>query len=451
MSVSISIVLDTRRIKKKSGKFPVKLQVIQNRKPVRYQTVYDLTEKEYQNLSAPRVSDAMLKIREDLKKVEHNAEAAANGIIPFAQDEFETVFIFNNPLFRQRGYLKKKVEQHYSSNDEFDYTPYLKKFPTLSESPSEPGMLRFTYQCIIKKCLQTGSIGTAVSYQCGYRSLSKYRKNLCFSDITVSFLNQYESWFMQKGNSKATLSIYLRGLRAVFNEAAEDGIVSKGKNYPFGRRKYLIPVSRNTKRSLTPEDIRNIYYYVPICENEQRARDYWLFCYFANGINPKDVALLKYKNIQGDFIVFERAKTIRTARTDPRPISIYINEAINDIIQKMGNNDRDPDNYIFPVLKQAMTPMEQYLQIGLFIHFINDRMDKIRRELGIDRKVTTIVSRHSFSTILKNAGASTEFIQESLGHTDIRTTENYLGSFEQKIKKTFSEKLMPLGKEVQME
>jgi len=68
-------------------------------------------------------------------------------------------------------------------------------------------------------------------------------------------------------------------------------------------------------------------------------------------------------------------------------------------------------------------------------------MAKIRERLGIDKKVTTIVSRHTFSTQLKRSGASTEFIQEALGHTDKKTTENYLDSFEKEAKKEFAKKL----------
>jgi len=69
------------------------------------------------------------------------------------------------------------------------------------------------------------------------------------------------------------------------------------------------------------------------------------------------------------------------------------------------------------------------------------------RDLGITKKVTNIVSRHTFSTVLKRSGVSTEFIQESLGHTDKRTTENYLDSFEKEVKKEFSKKLIDFKKE----
>lgn len=66
MSVSIVITLDTRRLKQKTGKYPIKLLVTYESEPRRYQTIYDLTEAEYENLSATRVSDQMQKIRDSL-------------------------------------------------------------------------------------------------------------------------------------------------------------------------------------------------------------------------------------------------------------------------------------------------------------------------------------------------------------------------------------------------
>jgi site-specific recombinase XerD len=68
-------------------------------------------------------------------------------------------------------------------------------------------------------------------------------------------------------------------------------------------------------------------------------------------------------------------------------------------------------------------------------------MANITKNLNISKKVTNIVSRHTFSTVLKRSGASTEFIQESLGHTDKKTTENYLDSFESVVKKEYSGRL----------
>jgi integrase/recombinase XerD len=43
---------------------------------------------------------------------------------------------------------------------------------------------------------------------------------------------------------------------------------------------------------------------------------------------------------------------------------------------------------------------------------------------------------------MKRAGVSMEYLQEALGHVDLRTTENYLDSFEMDVKKKLANKLM---------
>jgi integrase len=42
---------------------------------------------------------------------------------------------------------------------------------------------------------------------------------------------------------------------------------------------------------------------------------------------------------------------------------------------------------------------------------------------------------------LKRQGASTEFIQETLGHYEKRTTENYMDSFDTDVKREYAAKL----------
>lgn len=95
--------------------------------------------------------------------------------------------------------------------------------------------------------------------------------------------------------------------------------------------------------------------------------------------------------------------------------------------------------------------MRQYELIELFIQSINDWMKKIRMKLGIEKSVTTYVAPHTFSTVMKRSGASTEFIQEALGHTNIKTTENYLDSFEKELKKEFAIRLVSFKEQPPLE
>jgi integrase/recombinase XerD len=256
-------------------------------------------------------------------------------------------------------------------------------------------------------------------------------------------LNEYEQWMKSRDASKTTIGIYVRELRTIFNEAIEEGIISRAKCYPFGVRKYRIPTSSNIKKALDLNDVSKIYYYQ--CdtgfEGEQKAKDFWLFSYFANGMNVKDIAYLRWKNIKDGYMTFERVKTERTMRSDPKPITIFITEDMWRIIDHWGNKERSNKNYVYPFLEPRMTPLRQYEAVQLLLGLINEWMSRIGRKLAIEKKITTYVARHTFSTVLKRSGVSTEYIQEALGHTDVRTTENYLDSFNRELKKEFSEKL----------
>lgn len=49
-------------------------------------------------------------------------------------------------------------------------------------------------------------------------------------------------------------------------------------------------------------------------------------------------------------------------------------------------------------------------------------------------QITFYVARHSFATVLKQKGHSVELISELLGHEDIKTTQIYLGAFDDDIR-----------------
>lgn len=60
---------------------------------------------------------------------------------------------------------------------------------------------------------------------------------------------------------------------------------------------------------------------------------------------------------------------------------------------------------------------------------MNERLKIIVKVPGIEGEFTTYYNRHSWATIAKFMGASTEVISEGLGHKSLRTTETYLKSF----------------------
>lgn len=440
MSVATAIILDTRRIKE-SKKYPVKLRLNHQRVTNYYPTIFDLSEEEYQKLSATRISLELQGIRDKLRQMERSALTALEKLKPFSFPSFEKIFVRGNPLFKQKRINALFVDIFLE--DGFDYSPYHKKFPILQQNSGSALTLTWAYQQYVRKLVREGRIGSAVAYHCSYVSLKSFKGNVSLVDITPAFLLGYEKFAVVGGLSKTTIGIYLRPLRAVFNEVIDKRMLSKETAYPFGRRKYQIPTSKKVKKALDLEDVKRIYFYQCSKENssEQMARDFWLFSYFGNGMNPKDIALLKWGNLSDNYFTFERAKTERSLRNDPVIITVYVNEDMKAIIDRWSNKDRSRDNYIFPILKRGLSDLRVYDRIQNFVGLINYWMKEILQKLGIEKKATTYVARHTFSTVLKRSGASTEFIQEALGHTDIKTTESYLDSFDRETKKELASRL----------
>jgi integrase len=294
--------------------------------------------------------------------------------------------------------------------------------------------------------IKEGRISTASSYNCALKSLSNYTtlfkiKSPVFDDVTVDFLNGWEKWMISIGNSPTTVGIYARNIRSILNQAKNAGLL-KPANYPFGEKKFEIPAGENPKKALTVSEVGEIFNFIlPDGSNEQRSRDLWIFSYLCNGINIKDIARLKYKNIDLDSISFVRAKTERKLRKKQRTIVIPLSPEIHKIIEKWGNKSKEKEQFIFPILFEGITPERERAVIQQTTKNINNHMDAIVKKLNWTKNVTTYTARHSFATVLKRSGASTEFISESLGHSNLATTENYLASFEMDTKRELAKNL----------
>jgi integrase/recombinase XerD len=399
------IILDTRR-KKETGKYPVKLRVTFLRKQHYYPVGGDLTEDDFLLMQNPDTSDK--KVDRKTKNQLNEYRVKCNAIQVRAIEIIDKINEFSFRVFENKFY-----QHRISSNDLIGY-----------------------YEEIIQRKKKNNQIGTAANYTNSLTSLKKFCPKLQFNDITVDFLKEYERWLLTNKKSISTVGIYLRPLRAVLNEAIAEGLITKENSYPFGKRKYQIPASRNIKKALSLDEIGKIFRYKAIEGTwKQRARDYFIFSYLGNGINMKDIALLKLKDIDGEYIRFSRAKTLYTNRTGSMPISIYLSTEMKEIIKRWKNSDSTPESLLFPIIGTALNPEKERETIKQFVKMINKYIKLIAIEVGINKPITTYYARHSFATILRRSGASTELISESLGHSSLKTTYSYLDSFEDEKKK----------------
>ena len=392
--VTTKILFDTRRAKKE-GLYPVKIRLIYERKIRYYPTPYDFSKGKFNKIMfGERLSQVEKNIKKSIQSFEDKAIEVINSIQNFNWIDFE------------KGYLANRSAKNHIK-DAFD--------ERISELKSN------------------GQIGTSVSYNCAKNSIEQFQANLKFSDITPTILNKYEKEMLNKGCSRTTISIYLRTLRSLFNNAISNKDILPSL-YPFRKNdyekdKYEIPEGSNIKKALELKEIESIVKYNAVKGIvKEMSRDYWFFIYLTNGLNVKDLCLLKYKDIDGTTLKFIRAKTIRQKKE--KVIYATLRDESLNIIEKWGNKKKSNETFVFPILNGKETLERQRQLIQQLTHTINDNIKSIAKQLEIKKPVTTYSARHSFATILKRSGESMELISEMLGHSNLKTTRLYLDSFE---------------------
>ncbi len=275
---------------------------------------------------------------------------------------------------------------------------------------------------------KNNQIGSADYYQTALKSIQSFtEKDLVFSEITAAWLKNYEKYLVDLGRSFTTVGMYMRAIRTIINEGLKQGVITSVQ-YPFGKGKYEIPTGVGRKMALSLLQIGDVLKYPLLTDPEKRYRDLWLFSYLCNGINMNDLLRLKYSNIHEGEILFYRQKTINNTK-EKREIAAILLPELQQIITRWGNPDNSPENYIFSFLSNGLSPVDEKRIIKNITRLINKKMIEIGKTLGFGT-ITTYTARHSFATVLKRSGANIAFISESLGHTDLKTTENYLASFE---------------------
>lgn len=283
-SVSIAIALDTKKAitdktKKqinrenvKENLYPLKIRVTYSRQP-RYFSLdkpYYLTKNEFDELSKSRKPELLNARREADKKF-----AEANRIA----DEIRFFFSFDE-FTRIYNSKTKSVKDAYSVYEEY-----------------------------IQNHKDNKQYGIVDAYTCALNHLRKYKPKLYFRDITPEFLKKYAKSAFNEGS--ATIGIYLRPLRAVYNYAIDVKKIARRDDFPFGKNKYVIPKYIPREMSLSLEDFKKIYVYHQLnvdnkVTKEILAIDLFIFSYFCHGMNFSDIMDLKYNNILIDDMGEER-------------------------------------------------------------------------------------------------------------------------------------------------
>lgn len=282
------------------------------------------------------------------------------------------------------------------------------------------------YSELIEEMELAGKIGNSRVYRDSIRSLESYYKDkldIPFSTIDMEFLLGYEKWLRLRDCKESSMNLFFRTLRSTYNKAIERKYAKKD-TYPFNDFKVSKFSIKTDKRAISKDNIKLIMNLDLSKEKEyiQLSRDLFVFSYFCSGISFSDIANLKASNIVNDRLIYVRQKT-------HRKINVPILDEAKEIMKKYIDSNNE---YIFPILNHAIhkTKMQQYNRKKKVILKVNRYLKRISQMVGVEVNLTTYVSRHSYATVLKNSGVNIALIGETLGHSDLKTTQIYLDSFE---------------------
>ncbi len=279
-------------------------------------------------------------------------------------------------------------------------------------------------QVLIDRKLREGKPSTAKWYKDSIAAFVNFNNGVPIKlyHLNVTFLKEFELANKAKGNSNNGISSYMRGIRAIYNSAIKEDMYIPIKN-PFNH--YKIPTSRRTKKKALSKEsiitIRNLKYKKG--SNLWHSQNYLLCMFNCRGMNLIDLAKLRLKDIGESRIFYGRSKT-------GDPLSVKITGEFATIL-KYYTEGKKLDDFVFPIGYDGS--VETFKKYKSDRRLVNKLFKIIAQDAGIEEKITSYYIRHSWATIAKNMGISTEIISEGLGHHSLKTTEIYLKSFDNSV------------------
>lgn len=252
-------------------------------------------------------------------------------------------------------------------------------------------------------------------YQYTLNKISLFAKseiyNLTFEDINYNWLKDFEK-FLEKTSTTNSISIHLRNIRAVFNDALNRELTTA---YPF--RKFKIKNEKTAKRSLSLQNIVCLRDY-EVEDHQKSYRDIFMLIFYLRGINTIDLCHLTHKSLINGRIEYYRAKTRKF-------YSIKVEPEAAEIIERYKGK-----NYLLDIL-------DRYKNYKDYCHRLNENLQQIgfvkikgrggkKIRTPLFPQITTYWARHTWATIAASLDIPKETIAAGLGHGGNSVTDIYI-------------------------
>lgn len=271
---------------------------------------------------------------------------------------------------------------------------------------------------IIIRLKNDGKIRTGETYRSALNSLSRFRngEDVMLDAFGQDLMESYEAHLQAKGLAPNSTSFHMRILRAVYNRACEQGLITATTD-PFAH--VYTGVEKTAKRAVDIGTIRRIKNLdLGMDKSADYARDIFMLSFYMRGMSFIDLAYLKKTDLTNGVVAYRRRKT-------GQKLTILWTKEMQAILDKYPENETE---YLFPIITSlTANPRNQYRNRH---YAVNRNLKTVAEKIGLKMPLTTYVARHSWASIAKSKGISLSVISEGLGHDNEQTTLIYLASLD---------------------
>lgn len=270
---------------------------------------------------------------------------------------------------------------------------------------------------IIIRLRQQGRIRTAETYRTALNSFRKFNReeDIMLDSISPETMEAYEAWHRNRCVTPNTISFYTRILRAVYNRAVEEDIITDRK--PF--RHVYTGVDKTVKRALPLPILKRIKSLdLSRSPSLDYVRDMFMMSFYLRGMSFIDMAFLKKTDLRNGHVTYRRRKTGQL-------LVIGWTKEMQLIHDKYPENKSD---YLLPIIRMpGANERSTYRNAG---YNINHSLKQIAVLTGVTIPLTLYVARHSWASAAKAKGIPLSIISEGMGHDNETTTQIYLASLD---------------------
>ncbi len=156
-----------------------------------------------------------------------------------------------------------------------------------------------------------------------------------------------------------------------------------------------------------------------VTKDIEYAKDIWLLLYLCNGANFADLLMMKWDQIDGDYIVFTRKKTENTRKNNKKDIIVPLIDKLKELIEKIGDKSSP---YILGLLHEGYTDRFLENKNHKIKQIMNRDLAKIRTKLELPTPFQLGKARDCYASTLMRNGQSLN----DIGKMMIIVTEQYI-------------------------